>query len=89
MHFVYVLKNPRGQLYVGQTNDLARRLEEHNSGLSRWTRGRGPWVLVFREDYPTRAEAMRREKELKTGRARQDLGRMLSVSAERVLPGKD
>ena len=45
-YFVYVLRNAEGRIYVGQTSDLERRLEEHRNGMSRWTANRGPWTLI-------------------------------------------
>ena len=69
MFTVYVLRNPAGKLYVGQTKDLERRLAEH-SGTSRWTKSRGPWELVYQEAFPSRASAMRRERALKSGQGR-------------------
>ena len=73
MFFVYVLRNATGRLYIGHTQDLPRRLAQHQSGASRWTSGRGPWELVLHETYGTRAQAMRREHELKSGRLNQEL----------------
>jgi putative endonuclease len=70
---VYVLQNPAGRLYIGQTADLERRLLQHQSGESRWTAARGPWELAHTEDFPTRAEAMAREKALKRGRLNEQL----------------
>ena len=70
MFTVYVLRNPAGRLYVGQTNDLERRLAEHGSGTSRWTKSRGAWDLVYQEAFPSRASAMRRERALKSGQGR-------------------
>ncbi|MCO5200339.1 MAG: GIY-YIG nuclease family protein [Chloroflexi bacterium] len=74
---VYVLRNAEGRLYIGQTSDLRRRLNEHASGASGWTSGagRGPWQLVQAEEFETRAEAMARERQLKSGRANQELRR--------------
>ena len=69
MFAVYVLRNPAGQLYIGQTAELARRLAQHQQGEARWTRARGPWELVYLETHASRSEAMRRERELKSGRA--------------------
>ncbi|MPZ24646.1 MAG: hypothetical protein GEU28_14200 [Dehalococcoidia bacterium] len=46
-----VLRNPAGRLYVGQTSDLTRRLQQHLSGESRWTSSRGPWSLVYSEEF--------------------------------------
>ena len=71
---VYVLVNPNGKTYVGQTNDFERRLKEHNDPEFRGTlhtkRHKGPWRLVHSEVFATRGEAMRREKQLKTGNGR-------------------
>ena len=94
MFYVYVLQNAEGRLYVGSTNDLARRVADHNKGRTKWTANRGPWELVSSEEFATRAAAMRRERELKTGRANQQLRERLRLrrptqSVERVLPEKD
>ena len=88
MYTVYVLRNPQGRLYIGQTEDISRRLAEHAAGTTRWSKSRGPWELVLSEECSTRAEALRRERALKTGRLNQQLRRSV-ISAERVLPGKD
>ncbi len=70
--FVYVLgsrgKN-RHLTYVGWTNDVMRRLQQHNAGKgARTTRGRA-WVLLHSEWFPTRRQAMSREWHLKRDRA--------------------
>ncbi|HDZ19992.1 hypothetical protein LCGC14_1760480 [marine sediment metagenome] len=75
MYWVYVLvSESTGKRYVGQTADLKRRLVEHNTPehnrRKHTSRNAGPWRLVHRENYPTRAEAMRREKWLKSGAGR-------------------
>ena len=73
-NFVYVLVNGEGQTYVGQTGDLDHRVQEHNAPDYRGTlhtkRHRGPWRLVYSEEYASRAEAMKREKQLKSGAGR-------------------
>lgn len=74
MFIVYVLRSySTGKLYIGQTLNLERRLQEHQEGTARYTRGRGPWTLVYTETYPTRSEAMIREKYLKSGQGREYL----------------
>jgi putative endonuclease len=66
MVVVYVLESPSsGRLYIGHTADLQRRLREHGAGQSRSTRGRGPWVLLHRRDFQSRAAAMRFERRVK------------------------
>jgi putative endonuclease len=70
MFYVYVLKSNKGKLYIGHTNNIERRLIEHNSGLSPYTKGRGPWELVYKETFNSRGEAMKREKFLKSGKGR-------------------
>jgi putative endonuclease len=70
--FVYVLGTINGQrrlTYVGWTNDVARRLAQHNAGTgARFTRGRG-WVLLHWERCESRRDAMSREWHLKRDRA--------------------
>jgi putative endonuclease len=73
-YFVYVLKSESsGKSYVGQTQNLEKRLWAHNNGLSPYTKGRGTWELVYHEEFETRVEAMKREKFLKTGKGREFL----------------
>ncbi len=63
---VYVLRSMvRERSYIGQTDDLTARLRRHNEGRVRSTKAYRPWSIAYFEKYETRAEAMRREKELK------------------------
>jgi putative endonuclease len=58
MFWVYVLRSLKdGKLYTGQTQDVQRRLERHNSGLVRATKARRPLVLVYEEAHESRSEA--------------------------------
>ena len=66
--WVYVLENPSGKLYVGSTDDLTRRLTEHNDpqrSKSKFTAKHGPWALVWAESHCTRAAAVKRERQIK------------------------
>ena len=69
--FVYILGSSGRdgyRTYVGWTNDLDRRLAQHNAGTgARSTRGR-VWVLLYAEQHATRREAMSREWHLKRDR---------------------
>jgi putative endonuclease len=65
MYYVYILENEAGSHYIGYTSDLSKRIKGHNSSKSRWTRKKGPWHLVHREEYPTKEEAFLRERQIK------------------------
>jgi len=63
---VYILHCADDTLYTGITNDLERRLAAHEAGAgARYTRGRGPFRLVYRETQPDRSAALRREHRIK------------------------
>ena len=65
-YHVYVLQSETsGRLYIGQTQDLFRRLQEHNSGQSESTRGRGPWRLYGQKAFKSRKHAVQFELRLK------------------------
>ncbi len=64
---VYILANEKGNFYIGQTNDLERRLVQHNDvEKSSWAAQRGPWRMIYTEAFDSRAEAMKKEKALKS-----------------------
>lgn len=64
--FVYILRCGDGSLYTGVTNDLARRIEQHEAGVaSRYTRSRLPVSLVYHEPQPTKSAALKRELAIK------------------------
>ncbi len=68
MYTVYVLYSDKfNRTYTGFTNNLERRVKEHNSGQSRSTKAFMPWRIVHKEVYETRQEAREREKYLKSG----------------------
>ena len=86
MHYVYVLRSENGTFYIGRTNDVQRRLAEHNEGRNRSTVGR-VWCLVYYEAYPNRHAALRRERVLKKdGRTRRAL--MDRVKASLAVPSE-
>ena len=69
MYWVYVLENPEGRFYIGQTDDLDRRLAEHNDpdcAKSKYTVKNGPWQIVWSEQHGARASAVRRERFIKS-----------------------
>lgn len=68
MFYTYVLKSKKnGNWYTGFTNDLRKRFMEHNSGKSTYTKGRGPFELIYYEACLSIDDAKSRELFLKTG----------------------
>lgn len=66
MFYVYVLKSKKdGMLYTGSTNDLKRRVMEHNKGLVDSTKQRRPFELAYYEAYKSEKDARSREHNLK------------------------
>jgi len=65
-HFVYILRCSDNSLYIGHAEDTEERLKRHNSGRgAAFTRSRTPVELVYKEELPTKADANRREGQLK------------------------
>ncbi|MEM7650821.1 MAG: GIY-YIG nuclease family protein [Pseudomonadota bacterium] len=63
---VYILKCGDGSLYTGITNDLASRIEAHESGQgAKYTKGRGPFEIVYQEPCENRSAASKRETAIK------------------------
>jgi putative endonuclease len=72
MFYVYVIRSDiDGRFYVGMTEDVDKRLEQHNKGMTFSTKGYRPWKLFFNEILQTREEARKREKYLKSGYGKQ------------------
>lgn len=64
--FVYLLRCGDGSLYCGITDDVSRRLEAHAAGKgAKYTRGRGPLELVYREECESYSTALKREAAIK------------------------
>lgn len=71
--FFYIIqsqKNEHGRYYIGSCIEVTKRVKDHNRGNTNSTRGRGPWVLVYSESYPTLAEARARERQVKKWKSR-------------------
>jgi putative endonuclease len=72
MYHTYILiSQSTDKLYIGQTNNLEARLRRHNIDKNFATKNRGPWKLIFSKEFPTRCEAMKFEKYLKSLKNRQ------------------
>ena len=68
MHYVYIIKSKiDSSYYVGFTNDLKRRIAEHNGGLVRFTSSRIPYTLIWYSAFVDKCKALNFEKYLKHG----------------------
>ena len=66
MTYTYIVRWRDGSLYTGWTNNLEKRIKDHNSGRgAKYTKSRRPVLLAYYEEFATKEEAMRREWEIK------------------------
>ena len=78
MSYVYILESVNtGRYYIGCTDDLERRLHEHNNGKSASTKAFRPWRLAHSEYYETLAKARQRERYLKAKKSRVQLTKVI------------
>jgi putative endonuclease len=82
VHYVYAIQNNLGGIYIGQTNNLEKRLKRHNNKLpnkklSFTAKNKGNWRLIYKEIFHERNQAIRREKELKSFQGRQFIKKLL------------
>lgn len=84
--YTYVLKSIKdGDLYIGYTNNLKQRLEEHKKGKVFSTKSRLPFILIYFEACTNQQDAKRREQYLKTTQGRRFLGLRLIVYGKEAL----
>ncbi len=73
-YYVYLLQSEvDNSWYIGFTNDLNRRLSEHNNGHSFYTKRKIPWILIYYDVSFNKYDAIAREKYLKSGMGRRYL----------------
>ena len=77
MYYLYIIQNKEANYYTGTTNNLKRRLKEHNKGKSIATKNRGPWKLVYSEKFKTRSAAMKREYYIKSQKSRAFISKLI------------
>jgi putative endonuclease len=66
MFYTYIIWSNNYEIfYKGITQNIEHRLLEHNNDLSRFTSGKGPWVLVYLKQHTSKREAIWEEKRIK------------------------
>ena len=88
MYFTYILQSESTErYYIGSTDNLDRRMAQHNDpgykGSKTTKRFKGPWKLVYTESSQTRAEAMSREREIKSWKSRKAIQDLIINSVGR------
>ena len=79
--YVYILQSQSTtRYYIGQTQDTDERVAYHNANYSKSLKNRGPWQLAYREEFATRAEAVSRERQIKSWKDRAMIYRLVSAS---------
>ena len=67
MYTVYIIESiVSKKRYIGVTSDIIKRLHHHNSGANRSTRNKGPWKVIYTEEYDSKETAWLREKKIKS-----------------------
>jgi putative endonuclease len=80
MHYIYVLWSSKlNKRYVGSTEEVGKRFDEHNRGCNKFTKGGIPWLVIYQEKFSTKTEALKREKFLKSGQGRAWLDKQLPI----------
>jgi putative endonuclease len=80
-YYTYILKSKKdGRIYTGYTKDLRKRLNQHNKGLSTYTKGRGPFMLIYYEACLLEDKSRSRELFLKSGMGKRYLKNRLGAS---------
>jgi len=78
MYYVYILKSQKNEkLYKGFTNDLKKRIKDHNFGRSPFTKNNRPWKLIYYEAFISEKDARREELFLKSGRGKERIKHLL------------
>ena len=85
--FLYILRCADDTLYTGITDDIPRRMAQHNAGKgAKYTRGRGPVELLYQEEFMNRGEASKREYQVHQMSRREKLELISRNNTQTVTP---
>lgn len=81
MFTVYVLQSEKiGKYYIGSTDNLEDRLIRHNRGYSKYTKNKGPFKVVYKEEFKTRSEARKKEYYLKSLKSKVMIEKLINAA---------
>jgi putative endonuclease len=82
-YYVYIIQSHKdGTYYVGSTQDIQARLARHNQGRSNYTRNRGPWKVVYFEEFSKRTHAVKQEQTIKNRKRRDYIESLVRASRQ-------
>ena len=82
MYYVYILfSESKNRFYIGSTFNLIQRMNKHNTNHAGFTGKTGDWILKFSETFSTKAQALAREKQIKSWKSRKLIERLIENSA--------
>ena len=76
---LYILKSKKvDKYYIGSTNNLNRRFNEHNLKKKRYTSKYAPWIIVYTEHFSVLSDARTREKQIKKWKSKKMIDKLIS-----------
>ena len=84
---VYILRSKKdNSFYIGVSNNIARRLKEHNKSLSQSTKSKIPWELIYTEVFDDRKYAYQKERKIKSQKKRKYIEKLIDSSDNSTRP---
>ncbi len=78
MYYVYVLENGNGRHYIGSCEDIKARLKQHNQNEVSSTKNKGPFRVIYFEEFNTKTQSRIRENQIKSYKGGEAFKRLIS-----------
>lgn len=85
VYYVYVLKNKYGKHYIGSTSNLESRLKQHNQNCVTSTKNKGPYTLIYQEQFTDKTLARKRENKLKSYKGNSIFIKLLEARSDPIV----
>jgi len=80
MFYVYIIKSSKtNKYYIGYTNNLERRLFEHNHNNTQSLKNKGPFILIYKEQFINKLDATKRERQIKSYKGGNEFKKLLNI----------
>lgn len=80
MYCVYIIKNPKGKYYIGYTKNIRKRLERHNKNRCDFTKNKGRWDLIYKEQFLDKSDALKRENYIKSQKSKEFIENLIHTA---------